>query len=227
MTRRSIPAALVLPLLVGCLPYTVGSTAQTVPEGETTRTGIVYYIPDAVDLKNDSVAGPMRGTDFEIRYGLSEKSDIGFRVPSYSGAVFTYKRRLAGSASPDSAAFSVMTGGGFVNFGEHAEVELTVMASGRQTAGILTPYGGLRVMQVAPMSREAVHDTPTAGGYVGMRLRFGDVDVSPELGVYYDKSALGIRPTNYIIVPGVSLTPRSNHAVPPPKRLDHKDPPKF
>jgi hypothetical protein len=64
-------------------------------------------------------------------------------------------------------------------------------------------------MQVFPMSRSAVHDTPTAGGFVGMRMRFGDIDVSPELGVYYDHSALGIRSTNYIIVPGVSLTPRT------------------
>jgi hypothetical protein len=227
MTLRSILAALALPLIAGCLPYTVGTTAQTVPEGETTRTGIVYYIPDAIDLKNDSVAGPMRGTDLEIRYGLSDKSDIGFRVPAYSGAVFTYKRRLTGSANPDSAAISVMTGGGFVNFGEHAEGELTVMASGRQAGGVVTPYGGVRVMQVLPMSRTAVHDSPTAGGYVGMRLRFGDVDVSPELGVYYDRSALGIRPTNYIIVPGVSLTPRRSHALPHPDRLDKKPQPRF
>jgi hypothetical protein len=63
------------------------------------------------------------------------------------------------------------------------------------------------------MSRNAVHDSPTAGGYLGMRLRFGDVDVSPELGVYYDKSALGVRSTNYIMVPGVSLTPRTRRGV--------------
>ena len=60
-----------------------------------------------------------------------------------------------------------------------------------------------------------------------MRVRFGDVDVSPELGVYYDKSALGIRPTNYIIVPGVSLTPRTHRTIPHPKRLDNKSPPRF
>lgn len=227
MISRTISAVLVLPLVVGCLPYTVGTTAQTVPAGETTRTGIVYYIPDAVDLKNDSVSGPMRGTDLEIRYGLSDKSDIGFRVPSYSGAVFTYKRRLAGSPAPDSAAVSVMTGGGFVNFGEHAETEVTLMASGRESGGVLTPYGGLRVMQVLPLSRTAVHDTPTAGGYIGMRLRFGDVDVTPELGVYYDKSALGIRSTNYIIVPGVSLTPRTSHTTPRPRRLNHNAPARF
>ena len=207
MTARLALATLTITLATGCLPYIVGSTAQTVPAGETTRTGIVYYIPDAVDL-DQAVAGPMRGSDVEIRYGLDDKSDIGFRVPAYSGAVFTYKRRVAGTANPDSAAMSVMAGGGFVNFGEHAETELTFLASGREAGGVVTPYGGLRVMQVVPMSRSAVHHTPTAGGFIGMRMRFGDVDVSPELGVYYDRSALGLRSTNYIIVPGVSLSPR-------------------
>ena len=207
MTARLALATLTITLATGCLPYIVGSTAQTVPAGETTRTGIVYYIPDAVDL-DQAVAGPMRGSDAEIRYGLDDKSDIGFRVPAYSGAVFTYKRRVAGTANPDSAAMSVMAGGGFVNFGEHAETELTFLASGREAGGVVTPYGGLRVMQVVPMSRSAVHDTPTAGGFIGMRMRFGDVDVSPELGVYYDRSALGLRSTNDIIVPGVSLSPR-------------------
>jgi hypothetical protein len=199
--------ALTLALVSGCLPYTVGSTAKTLAPGETTRSAIVYYIPDAIDLSGDSIASPMRGTDLEIRHGLDDKSDLGFRIPAYSGAVFTYKRRLAGTSASESAAMSVMAGGGFVNWGEHAETELTLMASGR-SGGIATPYGGLRVMQVFPLSRSAVRDTPTAGGYVGMRLDFGGVDVSPELGIYHDQSALGVRSTNYIVVPGVSITPR-------------------
>jgi len=208
MYSRFTAATLALILATGCLPYTVGSTAQTIPAGESTKSAIVYYIPDAIDLSGDSVSAPMRGTDLEMRFGVDDRSDIGFRIPAYSGAVFTYKRRLVGTAAPESPAVSLMTGGGFVNWGEHAEGELTLMASG-PASGVLTPYGGLRAMQVLPMSRNAVHDSPTAGGYIGMRLRFGDVDVSPELGVYYDRSALGVRSTNYIIVPGVSLTPRA------------------
>lgn len=214
MSPRFATIAFALTLTTGCLPYTVGSTAQTVPAGERTRAAIVYYIPDAIDLSGDSVSSPMRGTDLEMRYGLDDKSDIGFRIPAYSGAVFTYKRRLAGTSAPESAATSLMAGGGFINWGEHAEAELTLLASGRAT-GVMTPYGGLRVMQVMPMSRNAVHDTPTAGGFVGMRLRFGDVDVSPELGVYHDQSALGIRSTSYIIVPGVSISPRRNRRIHP------------
>ena len=97
----------------------------------------------------------MRGTDLEIRHGIDDKSDLGFRSPAYSGAVFTYKRRLAGTSASESAAVSVMAGGGFVNWGEHAETELTLMASGG-SGGIATPYGGLRIMQVFPLSRSAV-----------------------------------------------------------------------
>ena len=201
-----------LMLATGCLPYTVGSTAQTVPAGESRKAGLVYFIPDAVGLSGDSVAAPMRGADLELRYGLDDRSDIGVRIPAYSGAVFTYKRRIAGTSAPESPAVAFMAGGGFVNWGEHAEGELTLMASGSE-AGVITPYGGLRAMHVVPISRSAVHDSPTAGGYVGMRLRFGDVDVSPEVGVYHDKSALGLRSTNYIIVPAVTLSPRTGRVI--------------
>jgi hypothetical protein len=211
-TTAAIALALAFALATGCLPYTVASTARTVPVGETTTAAIVYFIPDAVDLFGDSLTSPMRGTDLELRHGLDDRSDIGIRIPSYSGAVITYKRRLAGTSAPKSRALSVMAGGGFVNWGEHAETELTFLASGRE-ANVVTPYAGLRVMQVIPMSRTAVHDTPTAGGFLGMRLRFGDLDVIPELGVYYDRSALGLRSTKYIVVPGVSFAPRRGRPV--------------
>lgn len=227
MSARLVISALAIALTTGCLPYTVGSTAQTVPAGETVRSSIVYYIPDAIDLTGDSATGPMRGSDVELRYGLSEKSDLGFRVPGGSGAVFTYKRRLTQSAAPESSAVAIMAGGGVVNFGEHAETELTLLASGRQSSNVLTPYGGLRVMQVFPLSRTAVHDTPTAGGFIGMRLQLGDIDVSPELGVYYDHSALGLRSRNYIIVPGVSVSPHSNRSTQRAKRLDQGKAPSF
>ena len=208
MTVRSVAGALALAAVTGCLPYTVGSTAHTLPRGETAHAAIVYFIPDAIDLSGDSVSTPIRGTDLELRFGLDDRSDIGVRIPAYSGAVFTYKRRIAGTSPPESAALSLMAGGGFVNWGEHAEVEATLIASGASER-IATPYGGVRAMQVIPMSRNAVHDRPTAGGFLGVRIRFGEIDVSPEFGVYYDPSALGIRSTNYIIVPGVSFTPRT------------------
>ena len=208
MTLRSVAHVLALTFATGCLPYTVGSTAQTIPAGESRRAAIVYYIPDAIDLSGDSVAVPIRGSDLELRYGLDDKSDIGLRIPAYSGAVITYKRRLAGTSAPESPAVSFITGGGFVNWGEHAELEATLIASGRGD-GILTPYGGVRAMQVIPISRTGLHDSPTAGGFLGVRLRMGHIDVSPEVAVYYDRSVLGIRRANYIVVPGLTLSPRA------------------
>ena len=208
MSTRSTLTLAALTLTTSCLPYTVGSTAQTLAPGTTRRTAMVYFIPDAVDLTgDDSIAAPMRGVDVEFRRGLSDRSDIGVRFPSGSGAVVTYKRRIAGTSAPESGAVSFMTGGGFVNFAEHAELELTMMASGKESSSV-TPYGGLRTMQVIPMSRTAVHDKPTAGGFFGMRVLLGDLEVTPELGVYYDPSALGIRSTNYIFVPAFGITRR-------------------
>lgn len=208
MHARPTLMLFVLIAITGCLPYTVGSTAQTLAPDTTRRTAIVYFIPDAIDLTgDDSITTPLRGVDLEFRRGLSDRSDIGVRFPAGSGAVVTYKRRLAGTSAPESGAISVMTGGGFVNFAEHGEVELTMMASGKESSSA-TPYGGLRAMHVIPLSRNAVHDKPTAGGFVGMRVVLGDLEITPELGVYYDPSALGIRSTNYIFVPAFGLTRR-------------------
>lgn len=196
--------AVTLSLATGCLPYTVGSTAQTTPPRERQVTSTWYSIPDAVDVLGDSVTAPIYGVDAEWRVGLDERSDVGIRIPSASGVVATYKRRLAGEATPRSAALAVMGGAGLVNWGEHALVELTVLGSGR-TSHALTPYGGLRVMQVAPLSRGAVHDSPTAGAFLGLRIGSASLGISPEVGVFHDRSALGLRRRSYIIVPAISL----------------------
>ena len=62
MSLRSIAQFLALTLVTGCLPYTVGSTAQTVSPGESRRAAIGYVIADAIDLSGDSVAASMPGT---------------------------------------------------------------------------------------------------------------------------------------------------------------------
>lgn len=56
-------------------------------------------------------------------------------------------------------AIAIMGGGGFVNFGDHAHFELTLLASGEE--GTFTPYGGLRAMQVMPISQGAVRECIT------------------------------------------------------------------
>ena len=191
-------------LLTGCLPYTVGSTARPAAKGELQRTATLYAIPGAVESEYDSVSVPMRGLDMEVRYGIDDYSDIGLRVPSFSGAVVTYKRRLNAASEDPGVAFAVMTGAGFVNFGEHALGELTLLASGDDDWTV-APYGGIRGMHVIPLSRYAVSDHPTLGGFFGLRIGRADFGISPEVGVYYDPSALELRERRWIIVPAVSI----------------------
>ena len=191
-------------LLTGCLPYTVGSTARPTPKGEMQQTGTLFAIPGALESEYDSVSVPMRGADVEVRFGIDEHSDIGLRIPSLSGAVVNYKRRLDGASDDPGVAVAVMAGAGFVNMGEHALGELTFLISGdhRRT---WVPYGGLRGMHVLPLSRYAVTDQPTIGGFLGLRIGESDFGVSPEIGVYYDPSALELRERRWIIVPAVSI----------------------
>lgn len=182
----------------------MGSTARTVPPGELRQAETIYVIPNALDVLGDSVRGPIRGSDAEVRWGLTPDTDIGLRIPSYSGAVITAKHRLRGGGNPEGAAVAVMGGMGVVNGGLHAHFELSLLASG-PVRRVLTPYGGLRVMQVAPISRGAVHDSPTAGGFIGILIGNAENGISPELGVFYDRSALGLRGSRVIYVPAVAV----------------------
>jgi hypothetical protein len=67
------------------------------------------------------------------------------------------------------------------------------------------PYYGLRVMQVVPISENGVRDRPTAGGFLGVRFGSADFGISPEVGVFYDHSALGVRKSDVVIVPAISV----------------------
>lgn len=201
---RLVSALIALWLSGACLPYTVGSTAQPVPTGEFRRTASMYVIPNAIDLFGDTATAALRGIDVEGRWGLAEGIDVGVRVPSASGAVITLKRRLRGGLDPEDGAVAVMPGVGLVNLGHHAHFELSVLASGRKR-GALTPYGGLRIMQVAPMSRGAAHDAPTAGGFLGLRIGDDLMGVSPEIGVFHDPSTLGLRRSRVIYVPAITV----------------------
>jgi hypothetical protein len=205
MKRALAACAILATASIGaCLPYSVGSTARTVPRGELTSATSLYVIPGAVKVPGESLQVPMRGIDPEVRWGLDDRSDIGFRAPSMNGAVVTYKRRLDGPSSDPGAGIAGMGGIGFVNGGEHGYFELTFIASGRESP-IATPYGGLRVMQVVPLSETAVQDDPTSGGFLGLRLGSRDLGVSPEIGVYYDRSALHVRDRRVIFVPSITI----------------------
>jgi hypothetical protein len=189
--------------LNACLPYTVGSTARTVPAHETTRMTSWYYIPSAVKEPGDTIAVPLAGSDVEFRHGLDARSDLGVRILP-GGVAADYKRRFDADASGTGTALAWSVGGGFVNGGEHMMVQATLIASGREDVTI-APYGGLRAIHVLPISEGAVSDRPTLGGFFGAQIGDGDFIVRPELGVYYDHSALGVRSRDVIFVPAITL----------------------
>ena len=189
--------------VAGCIPYTVGSTAQPVPEGESSEAMVFYTIPNGIETSRDSGGIAWTGFDMEFRRGVSDRADVGIRIPSASGIVVTYKYRLGSDFNERRAASALMFGGGFVNMGNHAHFELTFLTSGRQA--MFTPYGGLRVAQVIPLSRDAESDSPTAGGFLGLRIGKETLGVSAEVGVFYDRSALELRSSNVIVVPALVL----------------------
>lgn len=199
-----IGAAVSIVYTGGCIPLTVGSTGKPVAVGTTVNTMSVYVVPNSFDDSVDKHSFSRYGIDPEVRFGLDDRSDIGVRAPSFSGIVVNYKRRLNGVSEAPGAATAIMVGGGFVNWGEHAHLEATLITSGEDNDRF-TPYGGIRAMQVIPLTKGAVHDTPTLGGFLGARIGAPTAGISPEIGVFYDHSALGIRKGNVLIVPAITL----------------------
>lgn len=196
-------ATLVLLPLAACLPYTVGSSAQTVPTGQTTHSTSYYFVPNAFTSADDSTGAPMPGADYEWRHGLDAWSDVAFRVLP-GGVTSAYKRRFGTDTSHAIGARAFSVGAGIVNGGEHFLMEGTLMASGREDATI-TPYGGVRAMHVVPMTKSAVSDRPTVGAFAGVQLGSRWFSVRPELGVYYDHPALGLRRSNLLFVPAITM----------------------
>jgi hypothetical protein len=135
---------------------------------------------------------------------LDDRSDIGVRAPSFSGIVANYKRRLNGVSQAPGAATAIMVGGGLVNWGDHLHLEATLITSAEDNDRF-TPYGGVRAMQVIPINKGAVHDSPTLGGFFGARIGSLKAGISPELGVFYDHSALRIRKGNILFVPAITI----------------------
>lgn len=204
--KFALRAGAVLSLIctAGCIPLTVGSTAQPVAVGTTERSMSIYVVPSSFDDSLNARSYPRYGVDAEVRFGLDDHSDVGVRVPSFSGIVANYKRRLNGVSNAPGAATAIMVGGGLINWGDHAHMEATLITSAADNDRF-TPYGGIRAMQVIPISRGAVHDSPTLGGFVGARIGTLAAGISPEIGVFYDNSALRIRKGNFLFVPAITL----------------------
>ena len=197
-------AALSIIYTTGCIPLTVGSTAQPVPVGTTVHSMSMYVVPNSVDDSVDNRSFPRYGVDPEVRFGLDDRSDIGVRAPSFSGIVANYKRRLNGVSQAPGAATAITVGGGLVNWGDHAHLEATLITSAEDNDRF-TPYGGIRAMQVIPINRGAVHDSPTLGGFFGARMGTRTTGISPEIGVFYDHSALRLRKGNILVVPAITI----------------------
>ena len=187
----------------GCLPYTVGNTAQPIRRGEKTFTSSIYVVPNGISIV-DSTSQMLRGMDLEARMGISDKADVGVRLASMSGLVINYKQRLSGYAHPDSGALSWMLGAGVVGLAGHAHFEATLLAS-RPQRGYVMPYGGLKMMHIEPMSASAWHDPPTIGAFLGIRLGDSRDAFLPEVAVYYDEPTGGLRNTNIVVVPSISF----------------------
>ena len=202
MTCAAIPFAA---LTVGFTRYAVSTSALPMARGEGQRTTTMAVVPggaewsvDTSGTRYESFAVPI--LDVEQRMGLDDRSDWGVRIPTASGVIVSYKRRLDGPTNRDARATAIMIGAGFVNFAQHAHGDVTLFTSGRERASIV-PYGGIRAIQVVPMSTTAVKDSPTIGLFGGLKAGGRNRGVSAELGVFYDRSALGPRSNDFVVVP--------------------------
>lgn len=213
MFRRTFALLSPVIAITACIPYTVGSTAQPLPAGARSTTMSTFVMPSFGRLDSTHSFSKL-AIDAERRWGMDARSDIGVRVPSGSGLIVNYKRLISDPRSRTKVA--IMPGAGFVNYGQHAHFELTLIASGYEpvegSSGrdttlrpLFVPYGGLRVMQVLPLAQGAVSDKPTAGGFLGVRIGGRDYGISPEVGVFYDHSVLGVRRGDIVVVPAISI----------------------
>lgn len=223
---RLFPALAALLAAAACIPYATGTTALTTPRGQMQPSASVYFIPGGLErLTVDSTSGSYFGIDSEMRVGLDDRSDLGIRTPGWTGLVINYKHRIDGRPEETGPALSYMVGAGIVNVGEHAHVEASLLASGRPAGdgATITPYGGVKAMHVFPLIPEAVSDNPTVGVFAGVRIGTAAFSITPELAVFHDRSALGLRDRDWIIVPsftfhGDELMRRLFGARPPPGR---------
>lgn len=206
---RHVPALAALLTAGACIPYATGTTALTTPPGQMEPSASIYFIPGGLErlTETDSSGGSYFGIDSEFRIGLDDRSDLGIRAAGWVGLVVNYKHRIDGRPGEDGPALSYMLGSGVVNAGEHAYLEASLLGSGRRPAGVagVTPYGGVKVMQVIPLTREAVSDDPTAGVFAGLRIGTAAFAISPEIAVFYDRSALELRDRNWIVVPSFTF----------------------
>jgi hypothetical protein len=204
--RRSIVGTCALPLLLtGCISYTVGQGAETTPPTEQATSSSINWVPGTLGDKENTRRTSRPSVDTDVRFGLDEKTDLGFRIATYTGFVVTWKRQLTRadtSETPENRPrTSIMLGGGILNAGEHAGFEATLITSSRwSTAGQW--YGAVRAIQVAPITATARRDDPVVGFTIGHLFGDRNSSTGPEIGVYYDRSVLGLNTNRILVIPG-------------------------
>lgn len=70
---------------------------------------------------------------------------------------------------------------------------------------MLTSGFSSRGMDAMTAKSAAPSDRPTAGGFFGWRIGSRDLGIAPEIGVFYDHSTLGLRRSDFIVVPSVTF----------------------
>lgn len=191
-------------LLAGCISYTVGQGAETTPQGERAVSSSLNLVPGTLSNSDSSASTRRPSVDTDIRFGVDDRTDVGFRIATYSGFMLTWKRQLS---APDSSKFlenrartSIMLGGGLVNAGEHAALEATLISSSKWSAAGQW-YGAVRAIQVFPITNSARSDDPVIGLSVGHLFGDRNKSMGPELGVYYDRSTLGLNTNRILVIP--------------------------
>lgn len=190
----------------GCLPYAVGTTAETAPVQTVVPSTVVQVAIGQPKINADPGDLDERTTSFsfdsEARFGLDERSDAGIRLVGSSGLVATYKRRLTPSG-PQRVATAVIVGGGLLGLGSHAHFEATFVGSWPYGT-TMTPYGGVRFQHVIALGSDDSTPDPALGAFAGIRLGEPDLGISPELGIFYSPTDTFME-TDWVVVPSISV----------------------
>lgn len=198
-------ATCLVPILFsGCISYTVGQGAETTARGERSFSSSLNLVPGTLSTLDSSASTRRPSVDTDIRFGVDDRTDIGFRIATYSGFMLTWKRQLtqrdSSKFTENRARTAIMLGGGLLNVGEHAAFEATLISSSKWSAAGQW-YGAVRAIQVFPITNSARSDDPVVGISVGHLFGDQNKSMGPEIGVYYDRSTLGLNTNRILVIP--------------------------
>ena len=198
---RAVLVSCAAAVLSGCVPYAVGETPRTVPEREVEPSATVQIASARRDIdRGDRANRPTFALSNEARLGLDDVSDVGVRLTGF-GLSATYKRRLSGAGDD---GLSLIAGGGVVGR-SHLHWEATVVGSGALPGSErVVPYYGARAQGLVAFSDDAADVSPAVGGFLGARIGWPDLALTPELGVFYSPSPT-LSDSPWIVVPSVTV----------------------